>query len=102
MAKAESKKAEKAIVEKAPIKAPVEKAATKAKAVKGPGVISTIIETISKRPATKQEILDVLCKRFPDRAADGMKATVSIQLGPTRLGSKFKLHRDGDKFHIAG
>ena len=74
----------------------------KEKAAKAPGVIATIVESITRKPLSKTEILDILVKKFPDRSPDGMWATVSIQLGPTRLGSKFKLLRDGDKFHIAG
>lgn len=50
------------------------------KASKGPGVISTIIETISRdRGASKDEILEVLVKKFPERDADGMAKTVVIQ-----------------------
>lgn len=98
MAKTKGTKAEKAVVEKA---APVEKA-PKEKATKGPGIIATIIESIKKKPLTKAEIHQILVSKFPDRQPEGMRATVSIQLGPTRLGSKFKLLRDGDRFHIAG
>lgn len=94
--------AEMALIKEKAEKAPVKKTATKEKAAKGPGVISTIVESITRKPLSKTEILDILVKKFPDRSPDGMRATVSIQLGPTRLGSKFKLLRDGDKFHIAG
>ena len=106
MAKASKEKAEKvekaAPVAKASIKAPVEKTPIKEKAVKGPGVISTIIEAIQRKPLTKAEIHQILVAKFPERQPDGMAKTVSIQLGPTRLGSKFKLIKDGDRFHIAG
>lgn len=47
---------------------------------KGPGVIKTIVETISRdRGATTEECLAVLVKEFPDREADGMRKTVLIQ-----------------------
>jgi hypothetical protein len=49
-------------------------------AAKGPGVISTIIEMISREEgASKDEILKVLVKRFPDRDPDGMGKTIIIQ-----------------------
>jgi len=67
----------------------------------GIGIIATIIESIQKKPHTKEELLTILTKKFPDRKADGMKSTISIQLGQARLGSKFKLIKDGDKYHIA-
>ena len=45
-----------------------------------PGVIATIIETISRdRGATADEIVAVLVKAFPDRDADGMRNTVLLQ-----------------------
>jgi hypothetical protein len=44
------------------------------------GVIASIIEIISReRCASTAEILEVLVKKFPDRDADGMKATIRIQ-----------------------
>ena len=53
---------------------------TAAPKAKGPGVIGTIIETISRdRGATADEMLAVLVKAFPDRKADGMRKTVLIQ-----------------------
>lgn len=67
----------------------------------GIGIIATIIENLQKKSLSKDEIHQILVKKFPDRPADGMKSTISIQLGPTRLGSKFKLIKDGDKYHIA-
>jgi hypothetical protein len=48
--------------------------------LKKEGVIATIVETISReRVASTEEILEVLVKKFPDRPADGMKATIRIQ-----------------------
>lgn len=53
---------------------------TAAPKAKGPGVIATIIETMSRdRGATADEMLAVLLKAFPDRKADGMRKTVLIQ-----------------------
>lgn len=47
---------------------------------KGPGVIATILETMSRdKGATADEMLAVLVKAFPDREADGMRKTVLIQ-----------------------
>jgi hypothetical protein len=48
--------------------------------VKVPGVIATIVDTISRaKGASIDEIVEVLVKAFPDRDADGMKATTRIQ-----------------------
>jgi hypothetical protein len=70
-------------------KAPAKKASAKTakKSTKKPvgvlkkeGVIATIVETISReRGASSTEILENLVKKFPDRDADGMKATIRIQ-----------------------
>jgi hypothetical protein len=47
---------------------------------KGPGVIATIVETISReKGATSEECLAVLVKAFPDRDPDGMVKTIRIQ-----------------------
>jgi len=69
-------------------------------AIKKVGVISTIIESIKNNPLTKAEILDILTAKFPDRKADGMKATITIQLGPGRLATRYILKKDGDKYVI--
>jgi hypothetical protein len=51
-----------------------------AKAAKGPGVIATIVDCISKeKGATSEECLAVLVKAFPDRDPDGMIKTIRIQ-----------------------
>jgi hypothetical protein len=68
----------------------------------GVGIISTIIESIKKKALTKSEILEILVQKFPDRPADGMKSTISIQLGPTRLATKYNLTKDGDAYRIEG
>jgi hypothetical protein len=50
------------------------------KAAKGPGVIATIIDCISKeKGATADEIVAVLVKTFPDREEAGMRKTTIIQ-----------------------
>jgi hypothetical protein len=77
---------------KAPAKKSVKKSAKKTAAKKNGstkrevsvpkkiGVIASIVETISReRGASTEEILEVLVKKFPDRDADGMKATIRIQ-----------------------
>jgi hypothetical protein len=47
---------------------------------KGPGVISTIVEMISREQgASKDEILKILVKKFPDRDPDGMSKTIIFQ-----------------------
>lgn len=55
-----------------------------------PGIIESIIEFLrtgtSGRPLTKDEVLKRLTKRFPDRSADAMKTTISIQI-PSRIKS---------------
>lgn len=68
----------------------------------GVGIISTIVSSIQKKALTKAEILEILVSKFPDRPADGMKSTISIQLGPTRLATKYTLTKDGDKYRIEG
>jgi len=45
-----------------------------------PGVITTIIATISRdRGASKSEILKILTEKFPDREPDSMARTIGIQ-----------------------
>jgi hypothetical protein len=46
----------------------------------GPGVIATIVETISRaKGASIEELVAVLSKKFPNRGEDGMRATTRIQ-----------------------
>ena len=66
----------------------------------GIGIIKSIVEAIQKKALSKSEILEILVEKFPDRPAAGMKSTISIQLGPTRLATKYKLVKDGDKYRI--
>jgi hypothetical protein len=67
------------------------------------GIISTIIELLTKKAMTKDEVLAALVKQFPDRSADGMKSTLNIQV-PGRLtkdkGLKFTKNDKG-AFKIA-
>jgi hypothetical protein len=63
---------------KTPAKTPMPKGSTGA--AKGPGVIATIIETVSReKGATADEMLAILVKAFPDRKPDGLRKTVLIQ-----------------------
>lgn len=69
----ESEVAKKSAKKKAPAK-------KKAGGPKGPGVIATIVETISQPGgASAEEVLKVLVKKFPDRSPDSMITTVKIQ-----------------------
>ena len=62
-------------------KKPIAKKATNGNgAAKGPGVIATIVETISRdRGASADEIVEILTGKFKDRDPDGMRKTVRIQ-----------------------
>lgn len=61
---------------------------------KKPGVIATIVEIIEncgKEGVTKEEIHQVLVKKFPDKQAKSMKNTVNVQV-PHRISTeRFKL-----------
>lgn len=65
--------------------APAKKAAEKAK---GPGIIATIVELIEnaskKKGISKDEILEELEKRFPEKEASSMKSTINVQV-PNRI-----------------
>lgn len=67
-------------------KAPPKKAGGESN--KGPGVIGSIVEFLesanSKKPLSKQALVEKLCKRFPDRPSEGMAKTVNVQV-PTRI-----------------
>jgi len=72
-------------------KAPTPKAKKEVKSEpkkKKPGVISTIIEVLKKgKPVTKEAILAVLTKRFPDRSAESMSKTINVQV-PNRIAKE--------------
>jgi hypothetical protein len=73
----------KAPAKKAPAKKtskPASKSTKKPTGGKGPGVIATIVECISReKGSTVDETLAVLIKAFPDRDPDGMRKTAMIQ-----------------------
>ena len=67
-----------------------------------PGVIATVIETISRdKGATKDEILAILIKKFPDRDADGMAKTVLIQCAKNAT-SKDRVEKRGLVYYRRG
>lgn len=58
---------------------------------KGPGVIATIVEVLKKgKPVTKEAILAILVKRFPDRSAESMGKTINVQV-PNRIAKEQKI-----------
>lgn len=61
---------------------------------KAAGVIQCIADIVSaataKKPITKEQIHEKLCKRFPDRDSDSLKTTVGIQV-PSRLNKEKNL-----------
>jgi len=60
----------------------------KEKKAKGPGVISTIEEVLRKgKPVTKEQILEVLVKRFPGRDSGSMVKTINVQV-PNRIAKE--------------
>jgi len=67
----------------------------KSKGEKGPGVISTIltlVQTADKKTGiTKNQIFEKLVELFPDRAGEGMKKTISVQL-PGRMSKEKKVN----------
>jgi hypothetical protein len=64
------------------------KTAAKTNGAAKPGVIATIIATISRdRGASKSEILKILSEKFPDRELDSMARTIGIQ-APKNCTSK--------------
>jgi hypothetical protein len=66
---------------------------------KGPGVIETIIATISReRGATADEVLEILKGKFPDRDPDGMRRTIGIQ-APKNCTSKDDDQKRGRVFY---
>ena len=47
---------------------------------KGPGVIDTIVDVLQNKGGTVEQITEKVAKKFPDKSADGIKATVKIQV----------------------
>lgn len=50
------------------------------------GVIQTILYAIQKKEQTKDTLLKLLVKSFPERDSDSMKKTIQAQLSATRTG----------------
>jgi len=81
---------------------PVKEKKEKVVKEKKPGVIQTIFETLSAGPATKDELLEVLTKTFPDKQADSMKNTISVQI-PGRMSREKGVNiikREDGKYEI--
>jgi hypothetical protein len=58
-------------------------------AAKGPGVIATVIATISReKGASADECLEILKGKFPDRDPDGMRRTVLIQANKNKSSTE--------------
>jgi hypothetical protein len=72
---------------------------------KGPGVIESILEFVTKageKGITKTAILKKLELRFPDRASEGMSKTINVQL-PKRMSRERKIKivkLEGGKFQL--
>jgi hypothetical protein len=71
----------------------------------GPGVIATIVSLIEgagKKGVTKEEILTVLTKAFPDKKAESMKNTINVQV-PNRISKeRFPIEKiNGDRYRKA-
>ena len=72
----------------------MKKAPPKKGAIQKVGVIATIaslIEGSGKKGVTKEEILEALVEKFPDRAKDSMKATIGIQVPGRMSREKFEI-----------
>lgn len=57
---------------------------------KGTGVIATIVKCLEdsgKSGISREDVLTVLCKKFPERTAESMKKTIQVQL-PGRISKE--------------
>lgn len=54
---------------------------------KKPGVIATILDMITAKPMTEDQIVAALVKKFPDRLEESMRKTVKVQL-PNRMSKE--------------
>lgn len=57
---------------------------------KGTGVIATIVKCLEdsgKSGISREQVLTVLCKKFPERSAESMKKTIQVQL-PGRISKE--------------
>jgi hypothetical protein len=73
-----------------------------------PGIIATIMQILlkakdTKKPATVNEILDMLAKKFPDRPREHMAVTVRAQLHrlPDQKDFPIEKIRDGREMRYA-
>jgi len=67
------------------------------------GIIATIVKVLSasKKGLTKDEVLEKLVAKFPDRPAGGMKITIGVQL--SQLAKKgVNVVKKDDRYHIDG
>lgn len=78
-------------------KAPPPKDVTKGKdkaVTKTVGIIGSVVEFLTAateaKPLTKDQLLEHLVKRFPDRSSDAMKKTINCQV-PGRLSREQKV-----------
>lgn len=89
-------------VPKKPGKAKKTKKTGKSGAHKNPGIIQVIIDSL-ENPMSKEELLETLIEKFPDREADKMKKTINCQV-PYRLrtdkGIVLKKDKDGRYFIV--
>lgn len=83
-----SKKAAKKTSKKA---AKTSKKAAKKATIPRVGIITTIVELLTKKAYTKAELLEALKTRFPDRPEKGMMHTITCQV-PNRLKSEKDLN----------
>lgn len=64
------------------------------------GIIETILQRLCKaskdKPVTKQEILDVLRKKFPDRKASAMLSTINHQVPGYLNNAGHNIHKSAD------
>jgi len=91
------KKDSKKVVKKE-IRSNVNKGITK-QGEKKSGVIQTILDSIKKKPQTKDSLLKILQSNFPERDLDAMKQTIKAQIGTTTRPTRMEKER-GVEFKI--
>lgn len=72
------------------------------RAQRGPGVIDTIITILQEGGGTVDEMAAKLAAAFPDRAADGMKATIRTQLNRLPKSKGLAILKEGDRYRAEG
>lgn len=104
--KGKKEKAEEAAPEKGSVKDKGEKPEASKKAPKGPGIIATIVECVEgaskKKGISKDEILKVLTKRFPEKEPDSMKSTINVQVPNRITRERFKVEKTKDGGYYKG